>query len=120
MSAKDEVKKYQTHRRESTDFIEKIQSSVVDFYTCLSTISSSANTLPNDLAYRKRSLNGTVSDILESIDQLQHELSLLNTDCSIKIHALITKEKIEQLKRERNNAKSTNASVARRFSNKRK
>jgi len=120
MNVNNEVNKYQKYRRESTAFVNDIRNSVVDFYTCLSTISSSVNTLPIDFTYRKRSINETIAEILQSVDQLQHELGSLNTDCSMKIHALITKEKMEQSKREQNNAKSTNARLARRFSNNRK
>jgi|GEM_PF-3720409 len=120
MNIRDEVKKYQQCRRESTEFINYIKDSSIDFYSCLSNISAAVNEMPYNLSYRKRSVQGNIADILQSVDQLNHELNLLNIDCNIKIHELISRHKIEQLKKERKNAKSTNAIMARRFSNKRK
>ncbi len=120
MNVKDEVKKYQDLRKESTDISGSIQQSAVEFYEQLNSISKFASELPNEISYRKNSIQQTIADIVGSVDKLQNELNLLNVDCSIQIHGLIIAQRIQKLKEETYNARQSNAKLARRSHKQRK
>jgi vacuolar-type H+-ATPase subunit I/STV1 len=114
MNVKEKVKNYQNLRQMSIDYEQSIQQSAVDFFQMLNSISVLSNKLPNEISYRKQSIQQLIMDIVQSTDRLQHELNLLNVDCSIQIHGLIIANKLQKLNEEKHNARKSNAKLAKR------
>lgn len=113
MNTKDKTKIYQGIRQSSSEYCETLQQSAVDYFQQLNDLVKFANSLPMEISYRKHTIQQLVSDIVQSTDRLQYELNLLNTDCSIQIHGLIIADKIRNINEEKNNARKSNAKLAR-------
>lgn len=119
MNIPDQVKQYQEHRLNAEKHEQQLKEAASTFYRQLLSVSEFANTLPYDVAYRKKKLQSIISSTLQSIELITGELQRLGIDCDLQIQALISKHTIQKLREEQENAKSTNTGLAGRFGNQR-
>lgn len=118
MTISEQIKDYQNCRKNSTELDHTLEQASSEFFHDLMSVQSFLNTVPNELSYRKSNIQSIILDTMQSIEQLRQQLSVLNADCNMQIQGLIFKEKRQQ--KEIDNAKSTNAAMARPISNTRK
>jgi hypothetical protein len=119
MNINEQVKMYQECRHDSADVVKKLSAAATTFYQQLLPVNKFLSTLPNTLLYRKRALQQQSMNIVKIIDNMMHDSRQLDIDCTLQIQSLIAQQKLEKLREEHKNAKSTNARLARQFSSKR-
>jgi PhoPQ-activated pathogenicity-related protein len=119
MNINEQVKMYQDCRHDAADAVKKLSSAAAVFYQQLLPVNKFLSMLPNTLAYRKRALQQQSMNVVKIIDNMMHDSKQLDIDCTLQIQSLIAQQKLEKLREEHKNAKSTNARLVRQFSVKR-
>jgi uncharacterized membrane protein YgaE (UPF0421/DUF939 family) len=120
MNILDEIKLYQSQRRESTDRKNDLVKAATSFYQQISSVNTFVRNLPMPLMFRKRRLQQSAASIVKIVDSMVDDFSKLDIDCSLQIQQLISAQQLEKLREEHANAHRTNPVMVRRSNFKRK
>jgi len=113
MNIEEEVKVYQLYRQDAAKYEQQLKTEAIAFFRHLLNVSTFANSLPNDVAYRKKRLQAIINSTLQSIELIANELQRLGIDCSLQIQTLISRHNLQKLREEHQNARTANSELVR-------